>query len=159
MATELWIQIDDAWIPILSIPTDQFDRFTLRPLKWLRLLGIIYGHEGILRIHCDSHEVDNYDIGTSELRECYYFFSAGELYPLSVHLHFLFLSADPPRFLDTQTLHEQESLASRAYSSRREDFSVSVINRDHTCIVTDEPPLLCNPSHCLPHSKGDEVRL
>jgi hypothetical protein len=63
MATELWFQIDDTWIPILSIPTDQFDRFTLRPLKWLSLLGIIiYGREGILQIHCDGHEVDKYDI-------------------------------------------------------------------------------------------------
>ena len=80
MATELWIQIDDTWIPILSIPTDQFDRFTLRPLKWLRFLGfIIYGREGILRTDCDGPKVDNYDIGTSQLRECYYFFSAGKL--------------------------------------------------------------------------------
>ena len=80
MATELWIQIDDTWIPILSIPTNQFDRFTLHPLKWLRFLDfIIYGREGILRTHCDGPEVDNYDIGTSQLREGYYFFSAGKL--------------------------------------------------------------------------------
>jgi hypothetical protein len=80
MATELWIQIDDTWIPILSIPTNQFDRFTLHPLKWLRFLDfIIYGREGILRTHCDGPEVDNYDIGTSQLQEGYYFFSAGKL--------------------------------------------------------------------------------
>jgi hypothetical protein len=157
MATELWIQIDNAWIPILSIPTDQFDRFTLRPLKWLCFLGfIIYGQEGILRTHPDGPEVDNYDIRTSQLRECYYFCSAGKLYLLS---HFLSLLVDQPRFLDTQGLHERESSASRSYSSRREDFSVSVTNRDQTCIVTGERARLCNPSHCLPHSKSDEVHL
>jgi len=137
MATELWIQTNGTWIPILSIPTDQFDRFTLRPLKWLRFLGfIIYGRDGMLRTHCDGPEVDNYDIGTSQLRECYYFFLA-----------------DQPRFVDTQALHERES---SAYSLRREHFSASVMDRDQTCIVTGEPARLCNPSHCLPHSKGDE---
>jgi hypothetical protein len=92
MATELWIQNNGIWIPTLSIPTDQFDRFTLRPLKWLRFLGfIIYGRDGVLRTHSDGPEVDNYDIGTSQLRECYYFFSAGKLSSFRPSLFLIFV--------------------------------------------------------------------
>lgn len=79
MATKLSIQINNAWLHILSIPTEEIHKFTLRPLKWLCFLGfIIYGHEGILLSGPQDLEVDSYDIGISQLQDHYYFFSEGK---------------------------------------------------------------------------------
>ena len=80
MDTELYIQIPGGWVPILSIPTNEFDKYTLRPLKWLCFLGfIIYGREGVTPTSPQwSRSVDNYDIETPQLLDRYYFFSTGK---------------------------------------------------------------------------------
>jgi hypothetical protein len=45
---QLVVNIDNAWIPVLTIPVVECDRFAGKPLKWLRLLGyMIYGQGDI----------------------------------------------------------------------------------------------------------------
>ena len=160
MATELYIQINYNWLPILCIPTNEFVKFTLRPLKWLRFLGcIIYGREGVLRRLPGEPEVDNYDIATPQLLDRYYFCAIGKIYGLSVVLRFSSVSAGQPRFLDIQGLNDREASPTCSRASTRIHFSRELVRRDGTCIVTGEPPGLSNPSHCVPHAKGDDVRL
>ncbi len=79
MTTKLSIKRNNAWLHVLSIPTDEFDKFTLKPLKWLCFLGfIIYGREGVLSSGPNHPEVNDYDIGTSQIQDHYYFFSEGK---------------------------------------------------------------------------------
>lgn len=64
---------------ILSIPTNDFGRFALAPLKWLRFLGFtIYGREGLLLIGPDDIEVQDYTAGVGDLQEHYYYCSQGK---------------------------------------------------------------------------------
>jgi hypothetical protein len=74
---EVKLDAGAAWIPVLSIPTDDISLYTLRPLKWLRYLGFaIYGCEGTLSLSADGPEIDDYntaDVGS--LRETFLTFT------------------------------------------------------------------------------------
>jgi len=80
---QLFIHIDDTWESALSIPVRDCNRFSTRPLKWLRFLG--YAICG-----CDGHVIPriggcpvNYN---SEVRggANYYFDSSGTRFHISV---------------------------------------------------------------------------
>ena len=75
---ELHIQIDldNAYIPVLSIPIDDCNRFALKPLCWLRFLGYaIYGSHRHISASADGPPVD-YQLAI-EGGSHYYFTSAG----------------------------------------------------------------------------------
>ena len=73
---ELRVQIGNAYIPVLSIPVDDCNRFALKPLRWLRFLGYtIYGNQGHISATADGPPVD-YQAGVEE-GALYYFTSAG----------------------------------------------------------------------------------
>jgi len=72
---DLYIGIDNAYIPVLSIPVDDCNRFALKPLRWLRFLGYaIYGNHGHISTTADGPPVD-YESAIGEAH--YYFASAG----------------------------------------------------------------------------------
>jgi hypothetical protein len=81
---QLWLQFSYEWVPILSIPRDQFALYTTRPLKWLRYLGfVIYGREGVLRATRDGPEIDDYTIvDMDSLLVDYFYHSPGKLRPI-----------------------------------------------------------------------------
>ena len=62
MTVELHIQINNVYIPVLSIdsiPVDDCNRFALNPLWWLRFLGyIISGNQGNISATVDGPPVD-----------------------------------------------------------------------------------------------------
>jgi hypothetical protein len=73
---ELHIPVDNAYIPVLSIPVDDCNRFALKPLRWLRFLGYtIYGKEGHISATAGGPPVD-YE-SAAEGGAHYYFTSAG----------------------------------------------------------------------------------
>ena len=58
-SVELHIRIDNTYIPVLSIPVDDCNRFALNPLRWLRFLGYaIYGSQGHISATADGPPVD-----------------------------------------------------------------------------------------------------
>ena len=69
------------------------------------------------------------------------------------------LSVGPPRLLDVQGLNDRTTNSLSHSRLSQIIFADDVTNRDETCIISREPPELCSPSHCLPHSKGDHVCL
>lgn len=76
---KLYFRVNRIWIPILSIPSDDFGQFTTRPLKWLRYLGYaIYGREGILKISPNGLELDDYTTDVANLEDRYYYVSPGK---------------------------------------------------------------------------------
>jgi hypothetical protein len=76
--------------------------------------------------------------------------------PLCRHGQAQHRPSDGPRLIDgiddrTSDVHSQASTTQWRF---RDD----IISRDGTCIMTNEPPVMCHACHFLPHSKGD-VRL
>jgi hypothetical protein len=78
--TQLWFQLPGGWIPLVSIPREDFAKFSTKPLKWLRYLGsTIYGREGILKEAHDGPEIDEYTIeDTGGLLSDYFYQSTSE---------------------------------------------------------------------------------
>ena len=73
---ELHIRIASTYIPVLSIPVDDCNRFALKPLRWLRFLGYaIYGSHGHISVTPNGVPV-NYDAAV-EGGVHYYFISGG----------------------------------------------------------------------------------
>jgi hypothetical protein len=78
MATELYLQVNGSWRSILTIPNDDFNRFTTRPLAWLRFLGYaIYGRDGHLKTRPNGPQLDSYNTGVADLNRRYYYQSPG----------------------------------------------------------------------------------
>ena len=76
---KLYFRVNGTWIPILSIPPDDFDQFTTQPLKWLRFLGYaIYGREGTLKTSPNGLELDDYTTDVANLEDRYYYTSPGK---------------------------------------------------------------------------------
>jgi hypothetical protein len=79
---ELHMRIDNAHVPVLSIPVDDCNRFALKPLRWLRFLGYaIYGVHGHISATAGGPPVD-YELAV-EGGAYYYFISAGT----GIHIH------------------------------------------------------------------------
>lgn len=56
-----------------------------------------------------------------------------------------------PRLADTRTV------TSSGASTRRDNFCGDVEDRDERCVVTGDPPEVCQAAHLLPHNLGDTV--
>ena len=77
----VYLPIDNQQILALSIPLDDFERLSLRPVKWLRfLLFAICGVRGDLATTPNGPPVD-YDTSTlSNMAEAYYFIPQGNIH-------------------------------------------------------------------------------
>jgi hypothetical protein len=151
---QLFIQIDNTWMPALTIPVADCNRFSLKPLKWLRFLGYtIYGREGYISARIGGRAV-NYQSAVQG-GSCYYFNSAGTQIHVGVRFSLILYLQDEPRFLDTQCIDERTS--DSGSTETRDGFGMAIRLRDGTCIVTDEPARFCVAAHYYPHSKGSEV--
>jgi len=151
---ELHIQINDAYMPVLSIPVPDCNRFSLKPLSWLRFLGYcIYGQIGDLSSDPDGSPID-YQMAV-EAGANYYFTSPGTHIPVDAGFKLIILT-ETSRLLDIRCIDDRTSDADTTES--RAGFRDDLEDRDGTCIVTDAPPLLCEGAHYYPHSKGSEVR-
>jgi hypothetical protein len=94
-SVKLFVHLDGALHPLLSIPITDFDRFTLRPLKWLRYLAYtVYGRQGKLFKDALGQCEVNYNLAI--LEDCYYFSSDSKPYFL-VNLHLLSASYQTSR--------------------------------------------------------------
>ena len=75
-SVELHMQINDAYMPVLSIPVTDCNRFSLKPLSWLRFLGYsIYGRIGDISSTPDGPPID-YQMAV-QAGTHYYFTSPG----------------------------------------------------------------------------------
>ena len=62
-----------------------------------------------------------------------------------------------PRLVDVDAADDRTSTASNLTICRR-DFRDNVIERDGTCVITDDIEDYCTACHILPHGKGSNVR-
>jgi hypothetical protein len=65
--------------------------------------------------------------------------------------------SDDPRLVNVNVVDDRTSDASDL-TLHRADFRQRVIAHDSTCVITGDPPHLCDACHILPHSKGNNVR-
>jgi hypothetical protein len=78
MTTELYLRVNGSWRSILTIPNDDFNRFTTRPLAWLRFLGYaIYGRDGLLKTRPNGPELNSDNTNVADLNRRYYYISPG----------------------------------------------------------------------------------
>ena len=76
---QLLIQIDNTWMPAFSIPVADCNRFSLRPLKWLRFLGYaIYGRIGDIYTRPGGRPI-NYQLAVHAGAR-YFFISEGKIH-------------------------------------------------------------------------------
>jgi len=139
---QLWLKLgtDTDWIVTLTIPTEEFNQFTFRPLSWLRFLGFaIYGREGALLLSPEGEEVDDYTVSTESLKGAYYY-----------------SSNDEPRLVDVQGMNDRISDFNSVNSESHDEFARRIVGRDETCVMSRQGSLLCDASHLIPRSKGDE---
>ena len=74
---QLHVPINNAHLPVLSIPVDDCNRFALNPLRWLRFLGYaIYGSHGHICSTQDASDRVNYELAIAGGTD-YYFVSTG----------------------------------------------------------------------------------
>lgn len=76
------------------------------------------------------------------------------MWPKPSRRHWAFY-IDGPRLVDIRVVNDR-ILDTWAHTSQA-DFRAAIVERDGTCVVTDESAEDCDASHCLPHAKGDEV--
>ena len=75
---ELWLQLDGKYWHVLSIPVNDCQRFSTRPLCWLRYVAFtIYGSEGDISIIRRGAAVD-YNQANIQSGPYYYVSQAGE---------------------------------------------------------------------------------
>ncbi|KAF5384121.1 hypothetical protein D9615_003273 [Tricholomella constricta] len=136
-SVQLHISLDNAYIPVLSIPVDDCNRFAAKPLRWLRYLAYtIYGRQGHISAIAGGPPVD-YESAVAGGADYY------------------FTSPEQPRLLDVKCIDYRTSDANTTESRRgfRENLQV----RDGSCIVTNVPARGCEGAHLIPHSKGSEA--
>lgn len=76
---QLFLHLNKHWRNVLSIPSDQFTLFSLRPLKWLRFLAYaIYGHQGGLYEDSDCRCEVDYDLDVENIKNKYYYSPNGK---------------------------------------------------------------------------------
>ena len=86
----------------------------------------------------------------------YYFSAEGTQIHVGVRFLLILYLQGPPRFLDTACIDDNTSDATTPPTRR--GFRAALIERDKTCVVTNQPPQVCKGAHYYPHSKGGEVR-
>ncbi|SJL14519.1 uncharacterized protein ARMOST_17982 [Armillaria ostoyae] len=128
------------WLPCLEIPIDRLADFSLKPYRWLCYAGhCIMGVEGSLSFSpTDLGGTDfDYDAPFESTLTCgLYFHPRGAIFPID------------PDFEDGSSTAHSENEASA--------FRTSMVERDGTCVVTDDPPLHCDAVYLIRHNKGSE---
>ena len=136
------------WRQCLTFPVNELNHleFSSRPYKWMRYAtGIVIGARGELGRDRETPTPMNYEDDPPADSITLYYHTTDQAK----------LSMFP---IDPQ-LAGSRTGTSEGSSSRRGAFCSDVEGRDATCVVTREPPRVCQAAHLLPHSKGDEVRL
>ncbi|PVF97564.1 hypothetical protein CPB86DRAFT_815432 [Serendipita vermifera] len=139
----LSLYLMDQWIPVISIPREDFTKYTTRPLKWLRYLGsTIYGREGILKRGPDNAEIEDYT--TEDVN--------------SLFSEYFYYSTSPPRLLDMDMI-DQSTTSSDMMTPETacSSFQDEIIARDQLCVSTGMIVPFCGVIHIVPYKKYIEA--
>jgi hypothetical protein len=136
------------WNRCLSFPVGTLNalQFSFKLYKWIRYAtGIVTGARGEL---CTEQDLTNpipidYDSALSATSIDLYYHTTDQekrrMFPID------------PRLADTRTVASSEA------STCRDNFCGDVEDRDESCVVTGDPPEVCQAAHLLPRSLGDTV--
>lgn len=145
------LELDPAnweWKKCLAFPVSRLNdlRFSLKPYKWIRYTtGIIIGARGELCIERDSPNPNpiDYNSDLSAVSIDLYYHTADQekrlMFPID------------PNLADTSTLTSSRT------STRRDNFCWDVEDRDENCVLTGDPPVVCEAVHLIPQCTGDTV--
>ncbi|KDQ56787.1 hypothetical protein JAAARDRAFT_301400 [Jaapia argillacea MUCL 33604] len=138
---DIYLKVEnDPPVLALSIPLNDIQRLSLRPLKWLRYITFaVCGARGDLSTTPDSPAVDYDSVHHLDPVAEAYYYTPQETY----------------RLIDHSGLNER--ITSSAQTTRRSRFREDIMGRDGSrCVFTREIPLLCDATHIIPSCKGDE---
>ncbi|PVF97561.1 hypothetical protein CPB86DRAFT_855257 [Serendipita vermifera] len=136
----LSLYLMDQWTTVLSIPREEFVKYTTRPLKWLRYLGsTIYGREGTLKGGPYDGEIEDYTIeDVDTLLSGYFYYSTGY-----------------PQLVDMNMIDKCKSPGPMSPLATCSSFDEEITARDGACVVTGLDDELCEAAHIIPHRRGD----
>jgi hypothetical protein len=155
---DIHLRIDNSQVLALSIPFNDIQRLSIRPLKWLRFVTFtVCGACGDLSATPDGPAVDYDSIALGS--EDYYYTPQGDASWVStcgsLLIHCCVVIGDY-HLVDYQTLNDR--ITSSEQTTRRSDFRRSIIQRNgEFCVVTRTLGIYCDAAHIIPRSKGDEV--
>ncbi|KAF8554619.1 hypothetical protein OG21DRAFT_1412292 [Imleria badia] len=132
----LLIESTTEWIRALSIPREDIERFTFRPLKWLRFATFaVYGAKGdFSESATQGGEIVDYEnVSFDNLGDKYYYI------PNNVY-----------HLVDYNALNDK--CTSSAVTPRRLDFCRDICRRDDSCVITGSDA--SDAAHIIPRSKG-----
>ncbi|KAF8431058.1 hypothetical protein L210DRAFT_3508028 [Boletus edulis BED1] len=153
------------WVRGLAIPLEDIQRFSLRPLKWLRFVAFaVLGAKGdLFDAFGAGRNIVNYDTVSVTDADGYYFFPDGNSSCLQpsftdkVHSNRTLPSRRSQGLADKITA----STVSTISTSRHHDFRHDVAKRDNKrCVIKGTTGKECHAAHIIPHSKGNRyIRL
>ena len=150
----IYLDNGSSQVPFLSVPLNDLQRLSIRPLKWLRFATFaVCGARGDLSLSPGGPTV-NYD--ATEIGESYYYTHSGETYLVCHLLGVTIYIIGQFAFVDYNALNER--ITSSSQTQRRSNFRRDVLERDGMfCVFTGETQDVCDAAHIIPRSKGDEV--
>jgi hypothetical protein len=153
----IFLADNDADTPFLSIPSEDIEKLSHSPHKWLKfVMFAICGAHGVLSATPGGTAVDNdTTFSNDDVQHYYYHFLQGAngvfvtQQPLNVSIGM------SPNFIDYSRLNDQ--VTSTARTPRATDFRRHIVDRDRSCVVTTWKAPLCDAAHIIPRSKGNAV--
>ncbi|RDB23437.1 hypothetical protein Hypma_009450 [Hypsizygus marmoreus] len=136
---QIYIFLDNSWLPALAISTNELTLFAVYPLKWLLfVISTIYGRNGSLLLGRNGPKVSISDYTSTGPIHGEYFFSSGE----------------SPLFID---IDGESSMSSDADAYEHWDaFNTGVIERDVQCVFSGLDADICEPTRLIPRIRGPD---
>jgi len=140
----IFVRVNDGgWIHALTIPPNDIQRLSLRPLKWLRFAAFAaFGAKGHL-LDAPGGNIVNDETEHAGLGENYFFQHDG-----------------PQHIVDNRGLDGlTESQSTQGPRTRRRaSFRRRIAQRDgNRCVITLDTADACQAAHIIPHAKGNAV--
>ena len=157
---EIILSIDETQTPFLSIPRSDIERLAALPFQWIRyVMFAICGARGDLSTTPNGPAVD-YDNPEIANDQTYYYRPSGKIsFCVVFAIHGVSTSPGRCAFVDYEGLNDLTTTTEGTLPARRSYFREEVIRRDGpACVITQMEESVCDASHLISHSKGDEVR-
>jgi hypothetical protein len=158
----IYLNIEDRQVLALSIPFSDIERLSVRPVKWLRFVTFaICGVRGELSTTPNGPPVNYDSISLADpIAEAYYFTSEGNIHGSHTCCSSLIFCFYAPigdyRIIDFNALNDRITSSEQTIRSSR--FRRDVIARNGpVCVFKGYDGDICDATHLLSKSKGDEV--
>jgi hypothetical protein len=156
----VYLRIQGQPVLVLSIPSSDIARLSIRPVKWLRFVTFaICGVRGDLSATPNGPPSDYDSISLDHIADAYYYTPEGnicESHICRLSLIFSFMPIGDYHIIDHNAMNDR--ITASAQTACSSSFRRNVMARDgNACVFTGHCDDLCDAAHILAKSKGDAV--